>query len=386
MRSLFDTLSRRLDRVRKSRERAGPSRAFRCQCGRSVFFRNTTCLACNTPLGFEPVSGTMTALVPAALEGRWQLHGHSGEGEPLYHRCENFDNVGCNWLLPDEETERCGGLCIACRMNRTIPDLSEPDNLRLWRRTEIAKRRMVAQLLALGLPVQSRLTDNAEQGLMFDLLRAAPGAPNIMTGHLDGLITINLEEADDFRREQIRQALHEPYRTLLGHFRHEVGHYYWDRLVLHTRWLEPFRVRFGDERADYLGALQRHYEFGPEPEWSQRCVSAYACTHPWEDWAETWAHYMHMVDTVNTALRFGLEPAEMDLEIDPYTLQSMDATEGRGARKFLNFINGWLQLTTMLNELSRSMGQHDFYPFVLSQAAVAKLYFVHQVVSASRKA
>jgi hypothetical protein len=181
-------------------------------------------------------------------------------------------------------------LCIACRLNRTIPDLNDPDNGRYWGEIEAAKRRLVSQLLALGLPVKSKIAEDPERGLMFDFLRSPPGGRAVMTGHANGLITMNVEEADNVKREKIKHDLHEPYRTLLGHFRHEVGHYYWDLLVRDTKWLGPFRQVFGDERANYAQALRRNYEAGPPPDWRNSYISSYAAMHPWEDWAETWAH------------------------------------------------------------------------------------------------
>jgi hypothetical protein len=363
----------------------GNRQAFRCVCGRAVFFRNSQCVACGTALGYEPTQARLLPLVPGPDGITWEeaQADTAGGAPPLYRRCANFDSpAGCNWLIGAEEGAT---MCIACRLNRTIPDLSLPDNAGLWRRIETAKRRMVAQLLSLGLPVKSRVTEDPQQGLMFDLLRANAGASPVMTGHDEGLITLNVEEADDARREQIRLAMHEPYRTMLGHFRHEVGHYYWDRLVRSTDWLEPFRIRFGDEREDYAAALQRHYLSGPDPTWPQRCVSAYASTHPWEDWAETWAHYLHMVDTMHTALSFGVDGSNVELEIAPFTEDALDVRDDPDAPRFLQFLNAWVDLTAVLNELSRSMGQHDYYPFVLSKPAVAKLHFVHRLVTATRQ-
>src|SRR5437868_9942335 len=133
-----------------------------------------------------------------------------------------------------------------------------------------------------------------------------------MTGHKDGIVTMKVEEADDVTRVRVRTQMREPYRTLLGHFRHETGHYYWDRLIANSDWLEPFRGLFGDERASYAEALDRHYQQGAPLDWQPQYVSAYATMHPWEDWAETWAHYLHMMDAVDTALGFGMSAREMD--------------------------------------------------------------------------
>jgi hypothetical protein len=225
--------------------------------------------------------------------------------------------------------------------------------------------------------------EDVERGLAFDFLRPMPEQPTI-TGHSSGIVTLNIEEADDATRERIRTQLHEPYRTLLGHLRHEVGHYYWDRLVAGTPWLEPFRALFGDERADYGEALKRHYEQGPPPDWAQRHVSAYAASHPWEDWAETWAHYLHMVDTVETGMSFGLDAEDLEVDTEPFGLDVLEqASTDAQDTDFLAFVNAWVEITALLNEMSRSMGQHDFYPFVLSRPAVRKLHFVHRVVIGS---
>jgi hypothetical protein len=345
-------------------------RRYQCRCGQPVFFGNSRCLSCGRELGFEPQALTMLALEPG--QARWV-------------RCANAALCGCNWLVPREEAARHESLCRACRLNHTIPDLAVGNNAELWSRIEVAKRRLVSQLLALGLPVQSRVTEDAGRGVMFDFLKRAPGGPPVTTGHAEGLITLDLDEADDATRARVRDALAEPYRTLLGHLRHEIGHYYWDRLVAADDgtggWLQPFRVRFGDERADYAAALQRHYREGPPPDWAGRCVSAYAASHPWEDWAETFAHYLHMVDTLDTALSFGLEAEEVETGFTPYGREALDAPGDPEAERFLGFVNAWLPISALMNELARSMGQPDFYPFVLSAPAVAKLHLVHRIVA-----
>lgn len=380
--NLFDSLSRQLATVWKPhRTQPLAPRNYRCACGQAVFFRNTACLACGGALGFEPEGGRMHRLQPGVNPGEWLAPGLG-----RVRRCANLAACGCNWLVSVEDARRCHGLCRACRLNRTVPDLSQPDNVAAWAQLEVAKRRLVSQLIALGLPVRSRLSEDPAQGLMFDLLRPSPGAAPVLTGHAQGLITVNVDEADDARREQIRTQLHEPYRTLLGHFRHEVGHYYWDRLVAGSAWLGPFRARFGDERASYADALQRHYQQGPAPDWAQRCVSAYASTHPWEDWAETWAHYLHMVDTLDTALSFGLEGDDVDMDIDRYSRDALDDPQDPDGDRFLGVVNAWLELTTLLNELARAMGQPDLVPFVLSRPAVAKLHLVHRIVTRAREA
>ena len=433
-------------------------RNYRCQCGQPVFFRNSKCLACSTPLGYDceralllplmaadgaddaaqadpaqgialwqawrpqtvalaaggsdagdpapsepppdnpnpPLledipgqqSGSSAAatsppanLPPVAFTGRAPAAGN-GTGAPLYKRCLNLSTpASCNWLVAAHDPL---DMCRACRLNRTIPDLADPaqpDNGYLWGLVKLAKRRLVSSLITLQLPVASRMSEDPQRGLMFDFLRSPVNGPHVMTGHDTGLITLNIDEADDAKREAVRKAMREPYRTLLGHLRHEVGHYYWDRLVAGTPWMEGFHHLFGDETTDYLGALQRNYEAGPPPDWPLHFVSAYASTHPWEDWAECWAHYLHMRDTVDTALSFGLSVEQFDLEFTPFTLDAVYQPEHAGAEQFLAFLNHWTRLTTMLNEMSRSMGQTDFYPFVLPRDVVAKLHFIHLVVT-----
>ena len=358
---------------------SGPSRnskVWACRCGQALFFRNSQCLACSAALGYQPVPGRLTSLQPADSPETWWLDADPQAG--AFVRCANLDTpAACNWLVPAGEGQ---GLCVACRLNRTIPDLSLVENHEHWRKVEIAKRRLVAQLLDLGLPVIAKREDEAK-GLAFDFVGTDLQGRNPTTGHADGLITLDIKEADDAHREQVRVQMGEPYRTLLGHFRHEVGHYYWDRLIAGSQWLGPFRRVFGDERDSYAQALERHYQQGAPTHWQQGFVSAYATMHPWEDWAETWAHYLHMMDAVDTALGFGMSAREMELDYQPFPLETLYDPTHPGGPMFLAFVNAWIELAGMLNELSRSMGQPDFYPFVLPAAVIAKLHFVHLVIA-----
>ncbi|MDQ8023480.1 MAG: putative zinc-binding metallopeptidase [Moraxellaceae bacterium] len=375
-----------------------PTRAYRCDCGAPLFFRNSHCLQCDRPLGYDSDCARLLTLVPGPAEGLWYA---AGEPEHvLYRRCDNIDTAAaCNWLVVVDDSDPPSDspcLCAACRLNRVIPDLSVPDNAILWGRIELAKRRLVSALITLGLPVASRVGEDPERGLAFDFLQSPPEGPPVVTGHDEGIITIDIDEADDALREQRRAALRESYRTLLGHLRHETGHYYWYRLVQHDpAWLEGFRLIFGDERSDYAECLQTYYNLGCQPDWATRYVSAYASSHPWEDWAETWAHYLHMVDAVGTAQSFGLHDDKLAIEAAPFlpdTLQdesdlgrddvNEDARQAE-TNSFLDLVNTWVRLTAVMNELSRSMGQADFYPFVLSPTAVRKLFFVHRLVVAT---
>jgi hypothetical protein len=360
----------------RKRTLPAPPRSWRCQCKRVIFFRNSRCLACNTPLGYEPYSFTLYPLKPGPVEGTWLIPGPRKRNPDLYRRCANIETpAGCNWLVKDGENT----LCVACRLNRTIPDLSVAGNDVLWHRIEVAKRRVVSSLIAMKLPVRSRINEDPGCGLAFDLLASPVGGPRVMTGHSDGIITLNIEEAEDARREQTRQEMGEPYRTLLGHFRHEIGHYYWDRVIRDGKWLQPFREVFGDEQADYGEALRIRYEQGPAPDWPQHYVSAYASCHPWEDWAETWAHYMHMLDTLATGMSFGIGRDSVDLPYEPFTAEVLWQPDDND---FLDVLNSWIRLSTVLNEMARAMGQVDFYPFALPKAAAAKLQFIHTVVTA----
>jgi hypothetical protein len=290
--------------------------------------------------------------------------------------CDNAEYLACNWLIDaDGQTT----LCAACRHNHVIPDLTDPRNLRRWQRLEAAKHHLFYSMIRLKLPLRNR-SDDPEHGLAFDFLADTPdpSGPKVMTGHDTGLITIALIEADDAERERRRAQMNEPYRSLLGHFRHEVGHYFWDVLIRDGGRLDECRAVFGDDSADYGKALQSHYQKGAPADWQDRFVSQYASTHPWEDWAETWAHYLHIVDTLEMARAFGIrvqprlirnETLSAEIDLDPYETASM--TE---------IIGAWLPLTFAMNSLNRAMGNPDLYPFVLSPAVIGKLGFVHDVV------
>jgi hypothetical protein len=348
---------------------------FTCQsCGALLYFENTQCTNCAHRLGYLPRAAAMSAL--EAVGNAWHA---LASPDTQYRFCANAEFTVCNWLVPVESAEI---YCSACRHNHLVPDLSQDNNLTRWRKLETAKHRVIYSVLALGLPLANRLDDPAT-GLEFDFLAETPAANGkVMTGHDNGRITIALAEADDAEREQIRQRMAEPYRTLLGHFRHEIGHYYWDRLVRDAGGEESFRMQFGDEREDYQQALTRYYAEGPATDWQERFVSAYASVHPWEDFAETWAHYLHIVDTLEMASAFGLgmhsrvaASVDLDTEIDfnPYRVRQMK-----------RLVDAWLPLTFAVNSLNRSMGQPDLYPFRLSTAVIAKLGFIHDLVQARR--
>jgi hypothetical protein len=332
-------------------------RTFRCTCGNRVFFESTRCLGCGATLGFDP--GRL-AVVPLREAEEGLLAGPDGQ---RYRLCANGAAWGiCNWLVPAESGAT---RCRSCALTRTVPMLEWDDNVTLWGILEEAKQRLVYSLLALGLPVVDRGQD-PEGGLGFDFLedrRRNPqvAAEHVLTGHGQGIITVNLAEADHLAREAERHRLGEAYRTPLGHLRHESGHYYFERLVHGGGHEDEFRALFGDERADYEAALARYYA-APCAAGCDAWISAYASAHPLEDWAECWAHYLHMADTLETAEAFGLLDGSLRL---------LD---------FDNTLAQWLDLGVALNALNRSLGLTDAYPFVLTPPVVEKLRFLHRLI------
>ncbi|WBU40438.1 MULTISPECIES: zinc-binding metallopeptidase family protein [Marinobacter] len=347
---------------------------FHCgRCANLLYFENSRCTNCGADLGFAPDVMDLLAIEPEG-NATWA----SVASGDLYRLCDNYQNQqACNWLIPKTDPHT---FCVACRLNRTIPNLSIPKNHDLWLRLEKEKRRLLYSVLRLRLPCDPR---NEEQfGLAFDFLADQPAMfderSKVATGHANGVITINIAEADPVERERMRNQMAEPYRTVLGHFRHESGHYYWDLLVRNSPWLDKVRALFGDDTRDYPQALDQHYQYGPPSDWQNRYISAYASSHAWEDWAETWAHYLHMVDTLETAWQFGMRvnarqspmlSSEPGPAFDPYQADDFDA-----------LIKHWLPLTLALNSLNRSMGHEDAYPFVLPPPVVEKLRLVHRIV------
>jgi hypothetical protein len=317
-------------------------RAFACPtCRHLVTFESVRCLHCSTELAFDP---DPREIVASAL------------------RCANETIAACNWLaIPGE-------LCASCARTRVRPADDDRVGMAAFPAAEAAKRRLLFTLGELGL---------AWGGLTFDLLSSAH-AP-VMTGHAGGVVTLDLAEADPASREQRRTELDEPYRTVLGHLRHEVGHYYQDQLVPGGSVArDACRALFGDDRADYQAALHRHYADGPPADWPERFVSAYATMHPWEDWAETFAHYLHIRDALQTAAAHGLRVDGPEIDVaDEAPLHAEPVEEG-DVRELLD---AWLPLTYALNAMSRSLGSRDVYPFVLSPAVVEKLGFVHRLVT-----
>lgn len=346
---------------------------FKCQqCDQLLYFENTRCERCGHALGYLWQVDQVSALTPT-VDGNWQA---MADPSRLYRACANAVHDVCNWLIPVDTPET---LCLACQLNSTIPNLSELTNLAHWRKLEFAKHRLVYTLLHLGLPVVNKSVAPT-MGLAFDFL--APPGPDtqgsVITGHADGLITINIAEADDAERERVRLAMGEPYRTLLGHFRHEVGHYYWQLFARSEEWLTAFRICFGDDQQDYGQALANHYGQEDNTDWTTTFVSQYASAHPWEDWAETWAHYLHIIDALETAYAFGLR-VRPKIKSDENLAVTVDFN-AYNQSDFGEIVEAWLPLTYALNSLNRSMGLLDLYPFVLSPTVIEKMAFVHNSI------
>ncbi|MGJ6124775.1 putative zinc-binding metallopeptidase [Mycolicibacterium sp. Y3] len=341
-------------------------RDFTCpNCGQHLAFENSVCLSCGAALGFSLEDKALLVIASA------EHSGHAGAvASSEYQLCANLHVAECNWLV---RTAGPPQLCASCMLTRTRPSDGDEKALASFAGAERAKRRLFVELYELHLPVVGRDAD-PQYGLAFDLLSSEQ--EKVLTGHVNGVITLDLAEGDDVHREQLRIEMSEPYRTLLGHFRHEIGHYYFYRLVgpspdYRTR----FEALFGDPDADYQAALNRHYTNGAPQGWEETYVSSYATMHPAEDWAETFAHYLHIRDTLDTSAAFGFAPASATFD-----------RKMLGPSGFDTIIEMWLPLAWALNMENRSMGKDDLYPFVLPPAVLEKMRFIHTVVDESTSA
>ncbi|MFS4466824.1 putative zinc-binding metallopeptidase [Maribacter sp. 2210JD10-5] len=345
---------------------------FKCgHCDHPLFFENIDCGNCGHLSGYRDDDRQMLTFDPtrtSLLSDREKI---------VYKYCKNREHGICNWLIPENAEEV---FCRACQLNRTIPDLSNKINLQRWKSLEVAKHRLIYQLQKIGLDLRSRMTH--PDGLCFDFIAKNDNA-DIMTGHASGVITILLREADDVLREQAKQEMEERYRTLIGHLRHEVGHYFWEQLIAKDQSaLRSFRDFFGNEEANYGDALKAYYKNGAPENWRDSYISKYATSHPWEDWAETWAHYLHIMDMVETAHFFGLEVNHKDIlenmkiasSFDPYTIED-----------FETIVQTCVPLSFAVNSINRAMGIPDVYPFVITPAVVNKMKFIHQLLLPKRK-
>jgi len=341
-------------------------RIFKCDvCASSIFFENTHCLSCGSFLGFDPAEMVMRSF---ALEGEVLL---KQVDQQQFRYCQNQTLGLCNWVVPEASPDE---YCVACSYNNQVPVIND-ENMKLWQKIEVAKHRLIYSLLRWNIKAPVRELD-PEFGLAFDFVENMEGQ-KFFTGHAAGLITLNIAEADDSIRAKNREQLNEPYRTLLGHLRHEVGHYYWDIFFQEAEAREQFREVFGDESLDYQAALAEHYKQGEIDErWQEHYISHYATSHPWEDWAETWAHYIHIVDTLESAYAASgqylsvLNNNVQFSQFNPYHDPNFDS-----------IINGWLPLTYAVNSINRSMGVADLYPFVLTDGVLKKMRFVHDCLA-----
>ncbi|MET0663518.1 MAG: putative zinc-binding metallopeptidase [Ilumatobacteraceae bacterium] len=337
-------------------------RVFHCDCcGHVVAFSDLRCEACQSALGYVDDERMVRVLEPDDA-GTYRIKGRK---RPVW-RCLNAA-WGCNWIVAAASGEVW---CRSCQLTRGRPDEAQPDAVEAWMIAESAKRRLVHQLDELALPIEIRST-TAPDGLAFDLVYL-PGTGGI-TGHLDGVVTLDLAETEDHHREDLRLRLNEPFRTVIGHLRHEIAHHYWVRLVGQTNEVRSFRRLFGDERADYAEAVERYYA-GETGTWDPtRFVTPYAACHPLEDWAETFAHYLHIIDAVDTAVAHDLIPTESTAILIANTV---DVPE-------LGLIlDAWRPINVAVNAIAESLGAPSIYPFEPVGAVVDKLAYVHQQIIA----
>ncbi len=318
-------------------------RAFLCRvCDSPLVIEDVECPVCLTPTGYARLEGDMVPVVNGtyldADGARWS-------------RCRNMELSGCNWLVGYE-----GEQCFSCGLTRTRPPGADLEGLALYPVAEGAKRHLIAELDRIGLPIVTRAED-PDRGLCFDLLSSVN--EKIIMGHNRGAVTIDLAEGDDVIRVKMQREFREPFRTMLGHFRHEIGHYYEMLLVRGDERIGQTRELFGDESAPYQEAIERHYLEGPPRGWEATYISSYATMHPFEDFAESFAHFLHIRDAVDTANNFGLIGADDDL-----------VNFGDLVR------NTWTPLATALNQINRSMGRRPLYPFRLADRVIEKLDFV----------
>jgi hypothetical protein len=327
---------------------------FACPtCGQLVFFANDVCVRCGTELVFDP----------------WLLRIVAVDADTVH--CGNRAVAACNWTTDGEHV-----LCLSCRLTRTRPADDDVEGLRQFAVAERAKRRLLFQLRSLGLGLEPR-DEVRGTGVCFDLL-ASTQAP-VTTGHAGGIITLDLAESDDAHRERVRTKLSEPYRTVLGHFRHEIGHHLFPVLVGDAALPEARRL-FGDETRDYQEALDRHYREGAPADWGSSYISEYATMHPAEDFAESFAHYLHIRAVLQSAAAYRLRVDGPVVAETTGQLTSDPSELDTGTIEAI--VAAWLPLSYALNAVNRSMGEDDLYPFVLAGPVIEKLGFVHRLVQA----
>ena len=371
---------------------------FTCDCKdqQILFFESSHCLACQRTVGLDDHFDKVEAYDFNQETGQYFK---AAQPQVSFQKCNNHLNFKtCNGMVeldPDAPTtDNNQVLCFACRFNKTIPDLSIAEHIPLWQKMETAKRRALYTLNVLSLPLRN-FSQDSEGGLSFDFTTdrdvndhfssTLRGSETVLTGHNCGHITINLAEADDVARSHTKMAMGERYRTLLGHFRHELGHYYFDKLVLNAPDKHALSKKyFGDDELDYQEALNTHYANGAPANWRDSFISEYATMHPYEDWAETWAHYMHIIDTLETAQTFSITGSISGNANDDGALGKLnlpqDADFFSAQASITHILDAWMGFSVILNSLNRSMGMNDAYPFVLTQTVRNKLSFIHHAI------
>ncbi|MDT3671139.1 MAG: putative zinc-binding metallopeptidase [Aromatoleum sp.] len=353
-------------------------KTFYCgHCGYLAFFENTVCGNCGSTLGFVPEEMDFGAFA-IETDGRWRRLGEPRGDTHAWRPCRNYavERV-CNWMVQGAAEQ----LCCSCRHTEITPALRAPENRERWRRLEGAKRRLFYSLYQLGLPVPRGGGGGDEVGLSFRFVEDDAWPPHVGAERGSGVITLNLAEADGARPAGSVAHRPESYRTVLGHLRHAVGHFYWDLLIADSPRLDAFRAKFGDERRDYAEAAAAYERDGPPADWAERRISAYAAMHPLEDWAETLGHYLHVIDALDTAAHWGFALHSDQDDGGPADLPGLGGTD-LPFREVL--IEQWLPLSQFLDSMGRSFGEGDIYPFVIAPAVLDKLCFVNDVVAASR--
>ena len=373
-------------------------KTFRCTCksNQIVFFESSTCLSCSRVIGVDDDFNKVEAYDLDKKNGHYIK---ASTPKTRHQKCDNHAQfkvcngmVNLDTFVPSKNEGEV--LCFGCRFNETVPDLSVAKHIPLWKKMETAKRRALYTLKALSLPLIN-LEQDPENGLSFDFTTdrdvndhfasKLKGSTAVFTGHDCGHITINLAEADDVARSHTKDAMGEQYRTLLGHFRHELGHYYFDKLITtSSEKHELCKSYFGDDQLDYQAALKKHYKHSTPDKWQKEFISEYATMHPYEDWAETWAHYMHIIDTLETAKHFSITGSISGKDVDPNKKEPLDLLKDSllfsPQVSISAILDTWMEFSVILNSLNRSMGMNDAYPFVLTQPVRKKLSFIHHAI------
>jgi hypothetical protein len=373
-------------------------KTFKCDCKahQILFFESSLCVACERVVGLDD---KFNKVEPYDLDESCGQYFKASEPDVRYQKCDNHADyktctgmVNLSTFVPVEGEKEV--LCFACRFNEIIPDLSILEHIPLWKKMEVAKRRALYTLKAMKLPLET-IAQNPKSGLSFDFTTdrdvndhfasTLKNQQAVLTGHDSGHITINLAEADDVARSHAKLAMGEKYRTLLGHFRHELGHYYFDKLIAGSPQKHALcKQYFGDDELSYKDAMDKHYKEGAPENWRNAYISEYATMHAYEDWAETWSHYMHIMDTLETAKNFSITGstignAEETEEVEDLTLPQ-DAYFFSAQTSITNILDTWMDFAIILNSLNRSMGMSDAYPFVLTQPVRTKLAFIHYAI------